>query len=119
MTTNRQARIRRNNRAGMRVLEGVVGIDVLKPRIERFAEIEEGLAERRSYQDEITKLGRFVQKSGFSPGRDFLRVASIPASVWSAVLEVFPEAGTDKELFYALLAGPLKDYDLRGRPSLT
>jgi hypothetical protein len=103
----------------MRVLEEVVSIDALKPRIERFNTIEEGLAERREYQNEITKLGRFVQTSGFSPGRDFMRVASIPSSVWSAVLEVFPDAGTNKELFYALLSGPLRDYDLRARPTLT
>jgi hypothetical protein len=103
----------------MRVLEEVCPIDNLKPRIERFTEIEEGLAERRAYQAEITKLGRFVQATGFSPGRDFLRVASVPSSVWSAVLEVFPDAGTSKELFYALLAGPLRDYDLRGKPTLT
>lgn len=119
MTTKRQMRVKAANAAGMRVLEEVTTLDALKPRIERFETIEEGLAERRAYQAEVTKLGRFVQATGFSPGRDFLRVASIPSSVWSAVLEVFPDAGVDKELFYALLSGPLRDYDLRARPTLT
>lgn len=103
----------------MKVLESVVGLDTLKPRIERFAAIEDGLAESRVMHNEITKVGRFVESNGFTPGRDFQRVAAIPSSVWSAVLEVFPDAGVDKKLFYALLAGPLRDYDLRRKPTLT
>lgn len=113
-------RTKLNAKAGMRVLDDVVRIETLKPRIERFETVEEGLTEARSMLKEITKLGQYTQAHGFTPDRDMQRVASIPSSVWSAVLEVFPEAGTDKNLFYALLAGPLQDYDLRGRkPTLT
>jgi hypothetical protein len=102
----------------MRVLEDVVKLDVLKPRIERFNTIEEGLEEKRTLQAEVTQLGRFTQANGFTPGRDFQRICSIPSSVWSAVLEIFPDAGTNKPLFYALLAGPLREYDLRRKPTL-
>lgn len=107
------------HRADFKLLGDVVSINTLKPRIERFATIEAGLAEARALRSEITQLGKYTQAAGFDSGRNFHRVASIPPSVWSAVVQIFPDAGVDKKLYYALLAGPLKDYDLRGIPTLT
>lgn len=108
-----------HEKVGMRVLGEVASLETLKPRIKRFETVAEGLAETRVMQQEITKVGKYVHAHGFSPGRDFQRVATIPSSVWSAVVSVFPTAGSDKKLFYALLAGPLRDYDTRRKPSLT
>lgn len=108
-----------HNQAEFKLLEQVATLKVLKPRIERFATLEEGLRDLRQLQREITTVGKYVDAHGFTPGREMQRVATIPSSVWSAVLEVFPTAGKDKELFYALLAGPLRDYDSRRKPTLT
>lgn len=110
--------------AGIKVLKDVVGLETLKPRIERFHTVEEGLREQRTIQNEITLLGKYVNSNGFTPGRDFQRVATIPSSVWSAVMEVFgnewdaADAAGKKRIFYALLAGPLKDYDTRTKPTI-
>jgi len=102
-----------------KILNEVTRLDTLKPRIERFDSVEEHLMEARNMQHEITQLGRFVEARGFTRDRHFQRVARIPSSVWSAVLECFPDAGADKQVFYALLEGPLRDYDLRRKPTLT
>lgn len=110
---------------GMKVLEDVVRVDVLKPHIERFSTVDEGLAQSRAYQEEIMKVGKITGKAGFSPGRDFFRMARIPSSVWSAVMEVFgnewnaADPMEKKKIFTALLAGPLQDYDMRRKPTLT
>lgn len=122
---DRLTRARLEHKAGMRVLEDVVTLDVLKPRIERYNTIAEGLAESRAMQQEIMKLGKFTNASGFTPGRDMQRVARITPAVWSAVMEVFgdewnaADMNGKRDLFYALLSGPLRDYDHRFRPSLT
>ena len=108
-----------HNRPEMRVLEDVVTLKNLKPRIERFHDVEEGLAHERAIQNEITNLGKYTGANGFTQGRSMQRVAAIPPSVWSAVVEVFPDAGENKDLFYALLAGPLKEYDMRNKIVLT
>ena len=113
------------HKAGMDLLEQVTPIKVLKPRIDRFATVQEGLDELRNLQQEITKVGKFVESAGFTPGKEFQRVARIPPSVWSAVMGVFGDEWDaadikgKRELFYALLAGPLRDYDIRFKNILT
>jgi hypothetical protein len=101
------------------LLNEVTPIDALVPRIERFSDMKEHLDDVRTMQKEITTLAKFSDATGFTRDRHMQRVCRIPSSVWSAVLEVFPDAGQNKDLFYALLAGPLKDYDLRNKVSLT
>lgn len=100
---------------GMKVLEDVVTLENLRPRLERFDKIEEHLAHEKSIQDEITTLGKYTHANGFSRDKNFQRIACIPPSVWSAVLEVFPDAAENKPLFYSLLDGPLREYDMRGK----
>lgn len=99
--------------ADMKLLESVVTPEVLAPLVPRIGETADAVAHMRSMQQEITTLGRFTRTSGMSPGRDMQRVAWIPSSVRAAVLQMMPDAFTNKKTFYALLAGPLKAYDLR------
>jgi hypothetical protein len=89
--------------------------EVLTPLVPRIGEVAEGAAMMRSMNHEISELGKFTRRNGFTPGRDFQRVASIPASVRAAILQVHPDAFTNKKVFYELLEGPLKDYDLRSK----
>lgn len=89
--------------------------EVLAPLIPRIGEIADGAAMMRSMNHEISKVGQFVRRNGFTPGRDFQRVASIPASVRAAILQIHPDAFTNKKIFYELLEGPLKAYDLRSK----
>lgn len=102
-----------------KLLNEVTPIKALVPRIERFETMKEHFDDVRTMQKEITQLAKYSDATGFTRDRHMQRVARIPSSVWSAVLEVFPNAGENKELYYALLAGPLSDYDLRSKVSLT
>jgi len=101
--------------ADKNLMEAVVTPEVLTPLVPRIGEIAEGVKMYRDMQHEISVLGRFTRKTGFTPGRQFQLVARIPASVRAAILQVMPDAFTDKKLFYELLAGPLKDYDVRSK----
>lgn len=104
--------------ADKNLLQSVVTPEVLSPLVPRIGDIADGVAQMRALQQEITTLGQFTKSAGFSPGREMQRVAWIPSSVRAALLEVDPEALTNKKKFYELLAGPLKAYDLRGQVTL-
>jgi len=97
------------------LLNQVVTPEVLAPLVPRIGEVAEGIKQYRNMQYEISRLGTFVRKTGFTSGRDFQLVARIPASVRAAIVQVVPDAFTDKKLFYALLDGPLADYDVRSK----
>ena len=103
------------NFADKNLLNQVVTPEVLVPLSPKMSEYMEGLEQYRSIHDEMTTLGSIVRRNGFTPGRDFQLVARIPSPVRAAVLQVMPDAFTDKKLFYALLEGPLKAYDVRGK----
>lgn len=103
------------NFADKQLLDQVVTPEVLVPLSPKMSEYMEGLEQYKAIHDEATKLGRLVRSRGFTPGRDFQLVARIPSPVRAAVLQVMPDAFTDKKLFYALLEGPLKAYDVRGK----
>jgi len=104
--------------ADKNLLESVVTPEVLTAYVPRIGDIADGVAQMKSMQQEITTLGRFTKAAGFSPGRDMQRVAWIPSSVRAAVLQIIPDAFTNKQKFYELLDGPLKAYDLRGKVTL-
>lgn len=103
------------NFADKNLLEQVITPEVLIPLSPKMADYMEGLENYKAMHSEISTLGTFVKKYGFTPGRDFQHVARIPSPVRAALLQVMPDALTDKKLFYALLEGPLKAYDIRGK----
>ena len=104
--------------ADKNLLNQVVTPEVLAPLVPRIGETAEGIAQMRAMQQEITTLGQFTKSAGFSPGRDMQRVAFIPSSVRAAILEVIPDAFSERKKFYELLEGPLERYDLRGKVTL-
>lgn len=101
--------------ADKNLIESVATIDVLKPHVPRIATYEEGMAEWRSMQHEITQLGKLTRRTGFNKDRSLQHIARIPVAVKAAVEVVIPDAFTDKKKAYELLEGPLKDYDVRSK----
>lgn len=134
------ARYRRENAVGMGILTDVLAPEVLHKAVPRLAEVEEARVEYRNKMNEIQQWGAVTRSSGWVPGKNMQYVAQIDQSVWSAVLEVFArydEKGNlmddgllyitnqkgqvvlNKDFFYALLDGPLKRWDMRGKIKLT
>ena len=100
-----------------KLLSQALAVENVEKAVPRLHEFHEGIREWSSMQHEIAQLGRYTRKTGFSPDRQFQKVATIPISVKAAILEVMPEAFEDKEQFYSLLndGGPLSQYDVRGK----
>jgi hypothetical protein len=132
-------RIKSRNRAGMALLDDILSPEVLHARVPRLATVAEARHELKNRNQELSTLGKFVRADGFDPTRSFQHVMQIDQSIWSAVLEVFArytpdgelmddgllyivndrgQIGLNKPFFYALLAGPLKEYDMRGKIKL-
>jgi hypothetical protein len=101
--------------ADKKLISEIATPEILTPLVPRIGTIAEGIREMREHAQEITTLGKFVKATGFTPGREFQLVASIPYSVKAAIIAVIPDAFENKKTFYELLAGPLKDYDRRGK----
>jgi hypothetical protein len=101
--------------ADKNLLQSVVTPEVLTPLVPRIGEIADGVKAFRDMQHEISVLGHMSRRTGFVKGGHFQLVARIPSSVRAAVLQIMPDAFTDKKQFYELLAGPLKAYDTRSK----
>ena len=99
--------------------------------------------ERQEMLATANEFARAVNKGGFDPTKQFHLVANnVDPAVWRAILDVFaridPETGDpmddgllyttqaddgtgelkvklNRDFFYALLSGPLKDYDCRAK----
>lgn len=140
-------KIQRQNATYMQVLTDVLNPEVLHAHVPRLASVAEARVEHRNKMNTIQKLGHASRATGFDPTMKFQYVAQIDQAVWSAVLDTFaryevenaddptaPQRLIDDGLlyvtdhrgnvvlnrpfFYALLAGPLKDYDMRGKIKL-
>lgn len=127
-------RIKRQNTQLFNVLEETLASDELLIRSpdmrQKMADLEQRVGMMKAAD---------VLSKGFSPDRQFqLVAANVDPAVWRVILDVFaridPETGepmddgllykTDpdtgniklnKDFFYALLSGPLKRWDMRGR----
>lgn len=99
--------------ADKNLIEQVAPVSIISKRVPRIAQIADAVADVRAMSHDVTVKGKFTRAAGFTPIGQ--RVAYIPSSIVAAILTVFPDAMTDRKIFYALLAGPLKDYDLRPR----
>jgi len=134
-------RIKRENAVAMKLITDVLEPKLLHATTPRLATVAEARVEYRNKMNTIQALGAHTGASGFDPKRHFQYVAQIDTSVWKAILSVFAridyETGAmvddgllyvtdhrnnvilNRPFFYALLAGPLKDYDMRGKIKLT
>lgn len=132
-------RIRRENNHLFNVLESALASDDLELRSKDMRQKMTAVRERQEMIQSFDKLTKFTKAGNFDPTRRFQLVANqVDPSVWKAVLDTFarvdPETGeymddgllyiTDsttgrvtlnKDFFYALLAGPLKKWDTRGK----
>jgi len=133
-------RIKAQNKEYMRILDETLHDPRLTARTPRIASVAEARSQYKNYMNTIQKLGAHTDATGFDPKRSFQYVANIDSSIWSAVLSVFArydEAGNlidegllyktdpndgqvklNRDFFYALLSGPLKDFDMRGKVSI-
>jgi hypothetical protein len=141
-------KIKRENATHMQLLGEVLKPEVLHSHVPRLATVAEARVEYRNKMNTVQALGAQTGATGFDPSRKFQYVAQIDQAVWSAILEVFARYEVEnaddpnspsrlmddgllyvtdlrgnvvlnRPFFYALLAGPLKDYDMRGKVKLT
>jgi hypothetical protein len=131
-------RIKRNNAHLFSVLESALATDDLELRSKDIREKMRGVRTRQEMVQSMDKLTKYTRAGSFDPTRQFQLVANnVDPSVWRVILDTFaridPETGqpmddgllyvTDadgkialnKSFFYALLAGPLKKWDTRGK----
>lgn len=102
------------NFADENFINSVLDVDELTKRVPRLVGYFEGIQEMKNLQAEISTLGKFTKQSGFWPGRNMQRVASIPYSIVAAILEVDPEFFQDRGKVYRFLAQH-PEYDTRTR----
>jgi len=132
-------RIRRSNAHLFSVLESALLSDDLELRSPDMRKKMAGVRERQDIVQSMDKLTKFTKAGGFDPTRQFQLVANnVDPAIWKVILDTFaridPLTGepmddgllymtdtTDgvvklnKDFFYALLAGPLKKWDTRGK----
>jgi len=124
-------RIKAANKNQFNFLEEVFDPSTLHSRVPRLESVQEARVAKKNLLTEMRELGKYKEAQ--------LRyVANIDVSIWSAVLAIFakhdeetgelmddgllykfdPEKGClvlNRDFFFALLDGPLKGYDYRGR----
>lgn len=132
-------RIKRSNAHLFSVLEGALATDDLELRSPDMRHKMEAVRERQEMMHSMDQLTKFTRGTNFDPSRRFQLVANnVDPAVWRAILDVFaridpvtgepmddgllyitdPDTGQvklNKDFFYALLAGPLKKWDARGK----
>lgn len=111
---------RATHQADMKLLGQVLEPEVLAHRVPRLGDLVGARALHRERIAEISALGKFHRSTGYTAGRTMQYIAQIDQSVWNIVLtifsdELYPDGKLSKTFFYALLAGPLKNYDMRGK----
>jgi len=102
----------RLNMADENLINSVVEKDELVKHLPRMADFYSGIQEMKTLQAEISTLGQFTKKTGFVPGRNMQRVASIPHSIACAILEVDPDFWQDRKKVYRFLQQH-PEYDTR------
>jgi hypothetical protein len=132
-------RIKRENAVYMGILEETLGTGEALHRAAPNVAHEEAILPIQSEMMKVgTKLAQYTKAGGFDPSRKFQHVAHIPNhAVWEVVLKTFarydaqgnlvddgllyktdPRTGDlklNRDFFYALLSGPLRRYDFRGK----
>jgi len=78
------------NMADENLINDVTSYEVLRKRIPRYEALYENINEMKRLQAEISTLGTFTKKTGFLPGKNFQRVATIPTAIVHAIWEVDP-----------------------------
>jgi hypothetical protein len=94
------------------LLDQVLDQDTLTQRVPRLSTFFDGIQEMKSIQAEVSTLGEFTKRTGFTPGKNFQRVATIPYSVKAALEAVDPEFFRDKAKVYRFLSRH-PEYDVR------
>ncbi len=136
-------RIKRAHSHLFSVLESALATSDLEMRSPDMRRKMAAVRERQEYVTAAEKLTKYVKATGFDPTRQFQLVANqVDPAVWKVILDTFaridPETGDpmddgllyvtqkddgtgnsrvmlNKPFFYALLAGPLKKWDARGK----
>ena len=84
-------RIRRDNRAELKLLASVLAPEVLTEHVPRLMDVQEARVAQRNIERQMAAF------RDFAPGTQFQHVAQIDQAAWSAILEVFakidPETG--------------------------
>lgn len=132
-------RIKRDNHHLFSVLESALASDDLEMRSPDMRKKMKSVRERQDMIQSMDKLSQYTRAGNFDPTRKFQLVANnVDPAVWRVILDTFaridpitgepmddgllyktdPADGNvkmNKDFFYALLSGPLKKWDSRGK----
>lgn len=95
-------------------INSVIEPNHLVERVPRLETFFEGVQEMKDLQARGSTYGAHNKVSGFTPGRQMQRIATIPYSIAAAILEVDPEFFTDRGKVYRFLSQH-PEYDTRTR----
>jgi hypothetical protein len=132
-------RIKRENTHLFNVLEDALNSQELVMRSPDMRKKMAAVRERQAMIQSMDTLTKFTRAGNFDPTRTFQLVANnVDPAVWRVILDTFAridpvsgepmddgllyktdpkdgEVKLNKDFFYALLAGPLKSWDSRGK----
>jgi hypothetical protein len=90
--------------ADRKLVDSITSAEELGKRLpQRMTSFFEGIEEKRELVSTVGHVGRFTKKSGFTDDGSMQHFATVPLSVFSAMLEIDPEFGTNQEKFLAWL----------------
>lgn len=90
--------------ADKKLVDQISDPDTLVAYVPRMKTFLNAMREKRNLMaNGGSTVGRFTKASGFTPDGHFQYAATVPVSVFTAMLEVDPEFGTNQEKFIAWL----------------
>lgn len=131
-------RVKRENAHLFGVLESALGGQELEMRSKDMRQKMAAVRQRQEMIQSMDALTKFTKAGNFDPTRSFQLVANnVDPAIWRVILDTFaridPVSGEpmddgllyitndkgevvlNKTFFYALLSGPLKNWDARGK----
>ncbi len=89
--------------ADKNLVDSITNTEELTRRVPRLETFFDGIEEKREVLSTVGHVGQFTRKSGFSADGSLQHFATVPLSVFSAMLEIDPEFGTDEKKLLAWL----------------
>jgi hypothetical protein len=86
--------------ADKKLVDSVTDADTLRQFVPRMDSFFSAMEQKRDLMAKGgSSIGQFTKASGFTPDGTMQYVATVPASVFAAMLEVDPTFGTDERKF--------------------
>lgn len=83
------------NVADEKLINAACDFNELEKRLPHYRTLYENIQNMKRLQAEISTLGKFTKQSGFIPGRNFQRVATVPVAIVHSIWQVDPDFWQD------------------------